>query len=132
MSFAFLKASTDYPTMVRTSEEALKQLCLLFVKNGHQTLTEYEVTRPAYFRIVIEPNKIPKSRNLFMPSISAPKGSTLDVRFGLDSDNEEAHQAAENAKEFLRLLVNSLPSKPWIGLGTLESGREEKRWKSFL
>jgi hypothetical protein len=119
--------------MVRVSEESLRKLQLVFLKNGHEKLTEFEVTRPAYFRVVVEPNHIPKSRNfILLPSITAPKGSTLDIRFDVDADSEEISIATQHAKRFLRLLADSLPSKPWVGLGALESRREENKWKSSL
>jgi hypothetical protein len=130
LQFPLLKASTDYNTLVSASEESLRKMEVEFIKNGHQTLTEFETTGPAYFRIVIEPNKLPKSRNFFIPSISPPKGSTLDIHFQLDGTDEDFSEATQLVKGFIRLLVDSLPAKPWSGLGTFESGREEKKWKS--
>jgi hypothetical protein len=129
--FTLLRASTDYKTLVKAVDESLQALELSFTRNGHETVTEFEIASPAYFRIVIEPNRMPKSQNLLIPTITPPKGSTLDIRFDLDSNEDELKIATEQARSFVNLLVDSLPTKPWIGLGTLASRREEKNWKEF-
>ncbi|MHB1908103.1 MAG: hypothetical protein ACYCQJ_04420 [Nitrososphaerales archaeon] len=133
MPTKLLRSSIDYETMVRETSECLKKLDVEYVTNGHDFITEFEVTQPAYFRLVLEPNKIPKVRSLaIMQSISAPTGSTLEIRFGLDDEPDQVSLASSNVIRFLRLLIESLPKKPWMGLGMMESGSEEKKWKQWL
>lgn len=129
--FTFLRASTDYKTLVKAADESLRSLGLSFTRNGHETVTEFEISSPAYFRIVIEPSRMPKSQNLLIPTITPPKGSTVDIRFDLDSSEDELLVATKQARSFVSLLADSLPTKPWTGLGTLASRREEKNWKEF-
>ena len=128
----FLRASTDFDTLSRASEIALRKLSFDFICNGHESLTEFEVSLPAYFRVVIEPNKIPRTRALFIPSIEPPLGSTIDIRFDIDSDEEGYLLALQHARMFIHTLLSSLDRKPWEGLKGSEAGREEKRWKELL
>lgn len=118
--------------MVQTSEESLRMLKFQFAKNGHKSLVEFEVTSPTYFRIVVEPNKIPKARNFFLPSIESPKGTTIDIRFDLDSDEKDTAIALLYARQFITILAEKLPKKPWSGLDRLDIGREERRWKELF
>ena len=128
----FLRSSIDYDTMVLQTSECLKKLDVEYVTNGHDSITEFEVTQPVYFRLVLEPNKIPKVRSFaILQSISAPTGSTLEIRFGLDDEPDQVSLASSNVIRFLRLLIASLPKKPWTGLGLMESGNEEKKWKQW-
>ncbi|MGA2875300.1 MAG: hypothetical protein ABSE82_07150 [Nitrososphaerales archaeon] len=128
----FLKASADYNNMVTLAERCLRDLLFVFQRSGTVQLSEFEIIRPAYFRVVIEPNRIPKTWNFLLPSITAPKGSTIEIRFGTDSTPEEATKASENVREFLRALTKALPEEPWKGLHSRESAREEKRWKEQM
>ncbi len=126
----FLKASADYDQVVNSAEACLSKLYFEFQRNGKADLAEFEIIHPAYFRIVIEPDKMPKTRNLLMPSISPPKGSTIEIRFGLDDTGQT--EASKLARYFLRELIKTLPEKPWNGLGSRESAKEEKRWKEQI
>ncbi len=120
--------------MVHAAEEALERLEFEFIRNGTDILAEFEIMRPTYFRIVVEPNKMPKVRNvLFIPSISAGSGSTIDIRFHTDSEmlGADVSEASINIRRFLKLVVDSLPKKPWNGLER-NWGQEEKRWRSII
>lgn len=128
MVVIFLRASTDFETMVRSSEESLLKLNFQFAKNSSLTVTEFEVAAPVYFRVVVEPNKMPTVKRLLLPSIEAPKGTTIDIRFDIDSEPEDLEIGMKHARRFIQALVNTLPSKPWTGL----KGREEKRWKGLF
>ena len=57
----FLRSSIDYDTMVLQTSECLKKVDVEYVTNGHDSITEFEVTQPVYFRLVLEPNKTAKS-----------------------------------------------------------------------
>lgn len=128
----YLKASTDYRNLVSVTEECLSKLDFEYRRNGTSSLAEFEIVTPAYFRVVIEPNKIPKTRNLLIPSIGSATGSTIEISLGLDPSAEEEVHASEISREFLRSLAESLPIKPWKGLDLRESFREEKRWKEEI
>ena len=130
--FPTLKASTDYSGLVIASENSLKKLGMTFARSGSNVVTEFEITYPAYFRIVIEPNAIPKSRNLLVPSIFPPKGSTISIRFDIDSNTSDVIIAKKSAAKFVQSLIEALPTKPWMGLGLLESSRAEKKWKNCI
>ena len=127
----FLKTSSEYEELVAASERCLKELPLVFQKNGTDRVSEFEIVHPVYFRILIEPNKVPKTRNLLMPSISPPVGSTIEITYGLESDPEDQIKASESARVFLRSLTKAMP-EPWRGLSGGESAKEEKRWKEQL
>lgn len=128
----YLKASAEFGNIIVLAENCLRDLQFEFYKNGTQVLAEFEVTHPNYFRAVIEPNKIPKTWNFLMPSITAPKGSTIDIRFGVDSSPEETIEASKRARDFLRALAKALPEEPWKGLPSREYAREKKRWQELI
>jgi hypothetical protein len=129
----YLRASVDFETMVDATHKSLKELEFEFFKNGTEEVAEFEITRPSYFRIVVEPNKIPKVRNIILPSISAPTGSTIDIRFDVDADrfSNEFSDSSANVRLFLRSLLKYLPYEPWRGLER-NWGQEEKRWRNLM
>jgi hypothetical protein len=127
-----LKASTEYEEIVRAAESSLRELKFEFHRNGTAILAEFEIVHPVYFRVVVEPNKIPKTWNLIMPMISAPKGTTLEIRHDLDSTTEEVERSMVWVKQFLTILTKALRVEPWKGLGSRESAREEKRWRELI
>jgi hypothetical protein len=119
--------------MVKSTEESLQKLQFRFAKNGHSKLAEFEVIFPAYFRVVVEPNNMPKSRPVFLiPGIMPPKGTTVDIRYDLDANDEDISLALDRTREFIQTLVEILPTMPWIGLDRQDRSREEKRWKELL
>ncbi|MGI0085521.1 MAG: hypothetical protein ACREBQ_10605, partial [Nitrososphaerales archaeon] len=122
----------DLKTLSEKTEGCLGKLQFQFIRNGTTSLVEYEIVKPCYFRIVIEPRKDLSVHNFLLPSISAKKGSTIDVRFDIDSDYESLKGSMERARLFLRSLVESLPEAPWKGLGIRDRGNEERRWKEAL
>jgi hypothetical protein len=127
-----LKASAEYDQTVSTAESCLQELGFDFQRNGTDLLAEFEIVRPAYFRVVIEPNKVPKTWNLIIPMITPPKGTTIDIRFDLDSTPADVEESSVKVREFLRKLSKALPAEPWKGLGSRESNREEKRWREMM
>ncbi len=127
-----LRAATDLRTLAEKIERCLSDLHFQFIRNGTASLIEYEIVRPCYFRIVIEPRKDLSVHNFIMPSISAKKGSTIDLRFDIDSDDASIKNSKVSARLFLRSLVESLPEEPWKRLGFREKGAEERRWKEAL
>lgn len=129
MTFVILRASNDYETMVRVAAECLGKMGVLFATNGDAALIEYEKLAPPYFRVVVEPNRVPTARNFPTRSISAPKGSTVEIRFGPDARPEDLAAAGAEARRFLNLLIGELPTKPWAGLGGFLLNNEEKKWK---
>lgn len=132
MPIAFLRASTPFDVMVDSSEKSLQKLRYEYVRNGNEKLAEFEITNPAYFRVTVEPNKLPRVRSpILLPGIESPKGTTVDIRLGLDSDDDPSF-AMQLAIRFVQTLIETLPAKPWLGLGRLESGREQKRWIELL
>ena len=127
-----LRASTDFKTLAKASEKCLQSLHFSFVTNRTLEVVEYEITQPCYFRVVLEPRKDPKVRNLFLPSITPPSGSTVDIRYDLDADEQSLALAEQSSRNFLRALVSSLPEEPWKSLGFREQGREKRRWQEML
>ncbi len=105
----------------------MRQLNFEFFQNRGRDLIEFEITKPAYFRIVVEKRKDPEVGNLLIPSIKTAKGSTMDIWF----DEDESIGSKENAKQFVGNLLPSLPTGPWEGLKFRESGREKKKWTEF-
>ena len=128
----FLKASTDFAELGSLGEKCLSSLGYEFIRNGISDLVEYEILKPAYFRVVIEKRKDPEVGNMLLPSIKAAKGSTIDVRFSADHPESHNHEARLCARSFIKSLVDELPAPPWEGLRFRESGREKKRWKEVL
>jgi hypothetical protein len=129
----YLRASTEFAELVGTTEAALKKLGLEYTKNGTDKLWEFEIYSPAYFRIVVEPRSDARvHNNPILPSISRAKGSTLEIRAGLDSDEEERAKISAMVKEIGREIVASLDKKPWHDLGFRESGQEKRKWISLI
>ncbi|MHB8567793.1 MAG: hypothetical protein ACYC7D_11160 [Nitrososphaerales archaeon] len=127
-----LKASSSFIELVTAAESSLNKLEYRFIRNESSELVEFEITAPAYFRVVIEPRKDPEVHNFILPSIKKASGSTVDLRFALDAGEHDLKVSNEIALRFLQRLVDSLSTKPWEGLRMRESGRERKRWKSAL
>jgi hypothetical protein len=121
--------------MAEKSEEVLRKLGFEFIKNETNRLVEFEVQRPAYFRVVVEMRSDPNARNLMLlipPHISARSGCTLEIRFGIDDSPEGIRNAERSAREFIWHLVTSLPEKPWARLGFRERLVQEKKWRILL
>jgi len=127
-----LTASADFVSICRVAELCLTNEGLPFIQNKTKDLVEFEVERPAYFRIVIQTRKDPEVGNIFMPSLKAARGSFIDIWFSPDQDEIHNREAAGFAKQFLRSLASSLPQQPWEGLKFRESGRARKKWKEAL
>ncbi len=129
---AFLKASTDFDALVSEAESSMRELEFDYIQNRTKELVEFEVSSPAYFRLVIETRKDPEVHNFILPSISKAKGCTIDIRFDLDSGVQERFEAGQLASKLMRTLVEKLNPKPWDGLRFREAGREHKRWKEII
>ena len=127
-----LTASSDFLSLSNAVESCLEMQGFLFIQNRTNDLVEFEIEKPAYFRIEIQRRKDADVRNFIMPSIKAAKGSFLDVWFSRDQDNSSTEEAIICARQFLRSLVSSLPVAPWEGLKFRESGRAKKKWKDVL
>lgn len=127
-----LKTTIDQKTLAEKSEECLNKLHFQFIHNKTSSVSEYEILKPQYFRVVIEGRNEVSVHNIILPSIDKKKGSTIDVRFDIDSDEKTIQASKELAKVFLKSLVQNLPDKPWKGLGFREGGKEEKKWKEWL
>jgi hypothetical protein len=123
----FLKSSTDFSILTENTETSLRELNFEFFQNRGRELIEYEITKPTYFRILVEKRKDPEVGNLLLPSIKTAKGSTMDIWF----DQEESVGSKENAKQFVNSLLPKLPTRPWEGLKFRESGKEKKKWMEF-
>jgi hypothetical protein len=124
-----LKASNDYKTLTNFAEQSLTKLGFSFIKNGTELLTEFEINDP-YFRVVIEPSKVPRMHKFPVYSLAASKGSTVEIRFRLNAQDQELKMATEKARHFIQSLIQDLPVKPWVGLGGFFN-REEKKWIDF-
>jgi hypothetical protein len=123
----FLKASTDFHVLTENTEACLRMLNFEFFQNRGRDLIEYEITKPIYFRVLVEKRKDPEVGNLLIPSIKTAKGSTMDIWF----DEEESRGSMDNAKRFVNSLLPALPDRPWEGLKFRESGKEKKKWMEF-
>ena len=125
-----LRASTSLKTLTATTEKSLRELQYQYSRSGNETLAEFEVSVPAYFRIVLESNQTPRVRGLLIPGGSDPKGTVLEIRFGLDASPAEYSAAQKEARRFVKVLTENLPTPPWSGLGFLGSRGEKSRWTS--
>jgi hypothetical protein len=127
-----LKASTDYRELVAVAERCLSKLEFEFLQNRGRDLVEFEIVKPPYFRVVMEKRKDPEVRNFLIPSIKASKGANVDLWLDMDQEEEPKARSLENAKDFLRALIASMPVAPWEGLKYRESAAERKRWKEII
>jgi hypothetical protein len=127
----FFKSSTDYKTTVAAAEKSLQELEFSYIKNHTDSLTEFEMNSPPYFRIVIEPNRSAKVRNFPMYELTSSKGVLVGIHFGVDDSREEQRMAGNRAKPFVKSLLQNLPTKPWIGMDGIFSHRIESSWKEF-
>ena len=132
MKGIFLKASNEFDVLAGEAEASLRDLNYTYIRNYTKELVEFEVSSPSYFRLVIETRKDPEVHNFILPSISKAKGCTIDIRFDLDSGEEERVHSVEQAARLMRSLVEGLKPKPWEGLRFREAGREKKRWKELI
>jgi|SRR5579872_6516702 len=123
----FLRASTEFSILTQNTETALRELDFEFFQNRGRELIEYEITKPVYFRVLVEKRKDPEVGNFLIPSIKTAKGSTLDIWF----DEDESSGSKESARQFVQHLLQSLPERPWEGLKFRESGKEKKKWMEF-
>ncbi len=128
-----LRASTEFEDFVKATESSLTKLGIAHTRNRTQNLVEFEIDSPVYFRIVIESRSDPViHNNPILPSISKAKGSNVDLRFGLDANEEETLEATRAAGSVMREVVSMLGKEPWSDLGYRQSGREKKKWLKFL
>ena len=127
-----LTASAEFELVCEKAESTLRNAGLPFIHNKTKDLMEFEVERPAYFRIVIQRRNDPEVGNFLMPSLKSARGTFLDVWFSKDHDESHNREAAVFASQFLRSLVSSLPQPPWEGLKFRESGRAKKKWKEVM
>ena len=126
----FLRASSEFNDVQSAARKALTGLNFEFLQNKTEDLVELEVVSPRYFRIVIARRTEPEVQSLIMPSIKQAKGTSIEVRFDVDSGRTD--DSANDAKLFLRTLMPLLPAPPWKGLRFRESGREKKRWLNSI
>jgi hypothetical protein len=126
----FLTASTDFALTASTAETALRKDGFEFMQNKTKDLVEFEIEKPAYFRIVIQRRTDPEVGNFFLPSIKAARGCHIDI--WLSNDLAIGNNEDSLVKVFLRSLVQSLPTPPWEGLKFRESGKAKKKWKDLL
>jgi hypothetical protein len=132
LHLVLLRASNEYGIVVRVSESCLRSLGMDYIRNSSESAVEFEITSPTYFRIVIEPNRVPEVDRLLFRSISSPKGATIEVRYESGADPPICESCKDYSRDFLRALVEALPEKPWTGIDGLLSHREEKKWKELL
>ena|SRR5579862_2477775 len=125
-----LTASTDFSLMASLTEETLRKEGFRFVLNKTKEVVEFEIEKPAYFRIVVQKRKDPEVGNFLLPSIKAARGCHVDLWLSIDSVDTDS--SFSNARKFFRSLVQVLPASPWEGLKFRETGKERKRWKELL
>lgn len=126
-----LTASTDFALTASSAETALRKEGFEFIQNRTKDLVEFEIEKPAYFRIVIQRRTDPEVGNFLLPSIKAARGCHIDVWLSRDLVIGK-NDSDSSVKVFLRSLVQSLPSPPWEGLKFRESGKVKKKWKELL
>jgi len=132
LAHIFLSASTRFDIMVESAQDSIQELQFEYVRSGNNTIAEFEVKAPIYFRVVIEQNPLPDERRLLIPALSRPEGTTLEIRFGIDASEEEQTSGMKYIGRFLRTLVDALPASPWAGIGWWRSRREKKRWNQLM
>jgi len=125
-----LTASTDFALTATSAETVLRKEGFEFVRNGTNDLVEFEIEKPANFRIVVQRRRDPEVGNFLLPSIKAARGCHIDV--WLSNEVNGINESDSYVKLFLRSLVQSLPTPPWEGLKFRESGKAKKKWKELL
>jgi len=126
-----LTTSSDFALTASSAETVLRKEGFEFVQNGTKDLVEFEIEKPAYFRIVIQRRTDPEVGNFLLPSIKAPRGCHIDVWLSNDEVNGK-NESNSYARVFLKSLVLALPAPPWEGLKYRESGKAKKKWKELL
>ena len=132
MVHIFLRASTNFDTMVESAEESIQRLGFEHLRSGNKTIAEFEVKAPIYFRVVVEQNPLPDERWLLIPALNRPEGTTLEIRFGIDASEEEQTSGMKYVGQFLRTLVEALPASPWARMGLRRGRGEKKRWNQLM
>jgi len=132
LASVFLRASTDFSTMVECVQESIQKLQFEYERSGSGTIVEFEVKGPVYFRVVTEKNPSPDERALLIPALDRPEGTTLQVRFGVNASEEEQASGMPYVDRFIKTLAECLPASPWSGMGLRGSHREKKRWNQLI
>jgi len=127
-----LRASLDISELSSAVESCLSKMNFEFIRNGTRDVSEFEIIKPVYFRVLLERRTDPEVRNMLIPSIKQSKGCMVDIWFLREHNEAERTQAFQNAKQLLRDLLATLPSPPWEGLRFRESGKERKRWQQLV
>jgi hypothetical protein len=127
-----LTVSAEFDLLANTTVTCLKRQGFSFLQNKGKGLVEFEVERPAYFRVVVHKRNDAEVGNFLMPSIKSARGTFLDIWFSADRDETHNREARLCARQFLRLLVSSLPVPPWEGLKFREGGKAKKKWKDLI
>jgi hypothetical protein len=127
-----LIVSTEFDLLVKTAETCLRRQGFSFIQNQGKGLVEFEIDRPAYFRVVVHRRNDAEVGNFLMPSIKSARGTFLDIWFSADRDETDNREARLCARQFLRLLVSSLPVPPWEGLKFREGGKARKKWNDLI
>lgn len=127
-----MTASTDFAQLSEVAERCLRDEGFAFIQNRTNSVVEFEVQRPVYFRIVVHRRNDADVGNFIMPSIKPAKGTFLDVWFSPDQEESRNREAVVYAKQFLRKVAASVPQPPWDGLKFRESGKAKKKWKDLI
>jgi len=115
--------------MKRFVEASLKSLGYTYTTNQARGVTEFEVSSPREFRIVVEEGVIGSASLPFFRG-TPRSGCVVEVRRTLDSDPDDQEVRGKVAA-WLEDLVARLPREPWEGFGFIRSRTERTRWKEL-
>lgn len=118
----------DRATLEGLVSEALGGASCAFGINRGTFVTEFEVTSPCHFRVLVE--------SLDRERLGHPVGprkraeSAIGVTSTLGS-SDPAEMVNGATSEFCKALLSLLPGPPWKGFGILGSRSEKKKWAAL-
>lgn len=124
-----MRSGLRFSTMVESSESTLKSLGYQYFRHGSEKLVEFEVTGPGAFVVRIQELEDIVHPNPVILAPSDPGGArTTHVSITLGENRDESRRLAST---FVSGLLATLPSKPWKGLGFVQSMTAKSLWKGW-
>ena len=122
-----MRTLLPYDDLVNCSDTALKHLGYGYHRNQTAKVQEFEVFDPAEFIVRIEDLRDTVSPGAFMGiSWGRDPGNSISMIFSkLDAEGKARVSA------FVRALLETLPRKPWEGLGLISSRTSRAFWQEL-
>ena len=123
-----MRTLLPFDDLANVSDTALKRLGFKYYRNQSKKVLEFEVFEPVQFLVRIEDLHDDGFRpQAFFGLIGGGGGgNSLAVIPGSEDPSERVHVAT-----FVNVLLESLPKKPWEGLGFIESRTSKAYWRGL-